>query len=148
MKEDLLKIWSDTLAKNIQITINGGYGVAIDFPAFHRTPTSNLTDLAWLSANAIIHPSVYVHNMIPMVWVLSLVPFGGDVCGDRWENMFYGSYHPNDVDRRVPDFAQVQNPHGWFATKQIALFMRIHAYDRLIVKDKDDNETTIFNNQL
>ena len=147
-KEELLKVWLEALTDNIDVTINGQYGNTVDFPAFNGTKTSNFTDQAWLSTNAIIHPSVYVHEISPLSWVFSLVPFGGGVRADRWENMFYGSYQPNDVDQRVPDFAQVQNPHGWSATQQIAVFMCIHAYDRLIVKDNNDNETTIFNNQL
>ncbi len=145
LKEELLKLWSDTLAQNIQITINGQCGDAIDFPAFHRSPTSNFTTEAWQSANAIIHPSVYVYAMIPYKGCFSFIPHGtGHENGEKWENLFYG---PDYVNKKVPDYSQVQN-QGWFATKQIALFMRIHAYDRLIVKDKDDNETTIFNNQL
>lgn len=145
LKEELLKIWSDALAENITITINGQVGAAIDFPAFHHTNTSNFTTEAWQSANAIIHPSVYVYAMIPYKGCFSFIPHGtGHENGEKWENLFYG---PDYVNKKVPDYSQVQN-QGWFATKQIALFMRIHAYDRLIVKDKDDNETTIFNNQL
>ena len=147
IKEELLKVWSEALAEHIEITINGQCGNTVDFPALNGTPASNFTDQAWLSANAIIHPSVYVHNMYPLVCVLSLVPFGGGVPGDRWENKFYGSYHPHDIDLRVPDFAQDHNPYNWSATQQIAVFLRIHAYDRLVIRE-GESETTIFNNQL
>lgn len=146
LKEELLKIWSDALAENITITINGQVGGAIDFPAFHHTNTSNFTTEAWQSANAIIHPSVYVYAMTPYKGCFSFIPHGtGYENGERWENLFYG---PDYVNKKVPDYSQVQNQHGWLATKQIALFMRVHAYDRLIVNDNKGNETTIFNNQL
>ena len=144
LKGDLLMLWLNFLAEKIEVLINGQYGNTIDFPAFNGTPDSNITIEARLSANAIIHPSVFVYDMPSQSWVLSLVPFGQGVRGDRWENMFYGSYQPNDVDKRVPDFVQTQNPLGWPATRQIVVFIRLHAYNRLIVNE-ENGETTIFN---
>lgn len=146
MKEELLRIWSETLVDNIQITIYGQQGNSVDFPAFYNTPTSNFTIAAWLSANAIIHPSVYVYAMNPYSCAASLVPNGnGHANGDRWENMFFG---PNPVNQEVPNYAQNLNQPAWFTTTRIAIFLRIHAYNRLIVKDNNNMETTIFNNQL
>ena len=132
------------MIENIQILIYGQHGNTIDFPAFHNTRTSNFTIAAWQSANAIIHPSVYVYAMNSYSWAISIVP-NGQANGDRWENMFYG---PNPVSQKVPNFAQVKNQPAWFTTTQIAIFLRIHAYNSLIVQNQDDTETTIFNNQL
>ena len=146
VKEELLRIWSDILVENIQVLIYGQHGNSVDFPAFHNTPTSNFTIPAWQSANALIHPSVYVYAMNPYSWVISIIPNGnGHANGDRWENLYYG---PNHVNQKVPDYAQVHIQPGWFTSEKIAVFLRIHAYDRLIVQNQDDTETTIFNNQL
>lgn len=144
VKENILAIWYNILKDHIQVLINGQCGNTIDFPAFHNSPTSNFNIQACMSANAIIHPSVYVFAMIPYSCTISLVPNGpGHVRGDRWENLFSG---PTPVNQRIPNFANVQDQPGWFYTEQIALFMRIHAYDKLIVMDQNNKETTIFNN--
>lgn len=156
LKDKLLSLWTESLAENIQVLINGHYGQSVDFPAFHNAPMqgedagrstligANFTTGAWQSANAIIYPSVYVCNMIPYSYSISVVPHGdGYHPGDNWEKFFFG---PNGVNEKVPNYANVQNQPGWLATRQIAVFMRIHAYDRLIVKDRNDKETTIFNN--
>ena len=146
LKEKMLRLWSDLLTERIQVTIYGHYGNSVDFPAFHNTPTSNMTTGAWQSANAIIYPSVYVYAMNPFSWMLSVVPNGpGHISGVRWENMFFG---PSPVNTKVPNFAAVSNPPGWFTTEQIAVLMRIHAYNNLIVQGENDQETTIFNNQI
>lgn len=157
LKDKLLGLWTDSLADKIQVLINGHYGQSVDFPAFHNAPMrqeeaatrgtligANFTTGAWQSANAIIYPSVYVNSMIPHSYSISVVPHGdGYHPGDQWENLFYG---PTGVNEKVPNYANVRNQPGWFATRQIAAFMRIHAYNRLIVKDRNDEETTIFNN--
>ena len=157
LKDKLLGLWTDLLAGRIQVLINGQYGQSVDFPAFHNAPMrqeeaatrgtligANFTTGAWQSANAIIYPSVYVNSMIPHSYSISVVPHGdGYHPGDQWENLFYG---PTGVNEKVPNYANVRNQPGWFATRQIAAFMRIHAYDRLIVNDRNDEETTIFNN--
>lgn len=140
MKENLLRLWSDLLAGKIDVLIYGHYGDTVDFPAFHATITSNFTIQAIQSANAIIYPSVYVFAMNPYSWAVSIVP---SLHGARWENMLYG---PNQVNEKVPDYAQVHDQHRLLTTQKIAVFMRIHAYDRLIVKKDEDTETTIFNN--
>ena len=143
VKEKLLKLWTDILADNIKIAIFGHYGNSIDFPAFHNTPTSNFTNEAWLLANAIIYPSVYVYAMRPYSCVISIVPNGdGYVNGVRWEQLFYG---PDQVNQKEPNFAGVQNPIGWLTTRQIAIIMRVHAFNMLIV-NRNNVETTIFNN--
>ena len=144
LKEKLLRLWSDLLTGHIQVTINGGFGDSVDFPAFHNTPTSNFTEAAWQSANAIIYPSVYVYAMDPYSWMLSIVPNGlGFIPGVRWEQRFFG---PDQVNQKIPDFANTPAPTGWLTTRQIAVLMRIHAYNRLIVEGDNDRETTIFNN--
>lgn len=158
LKGKLLELWTDSLVDKIQVMINGHYGQSIDFPAFHNAPMqgenagrgtligANFTTGAWQSANAIIYPSVYVSNMIPYSYSISIVPHGaGYHPGDNWEKFFFG---PNGVNEKVPNYANVQDQPGWLATRQIAVFMRIHAYDRLIVNGRGDEETTIFNNQL
>jgi len=158
LKEKLLGLWTDSLAGKIQVLIHGHSGQSIDFPAFHNAPMrqedvgrgtligTNFTTGGWQSANAIIYPSVYVSNMIPYSYSISVVPHGaGYHSGDRWENIFCG---PNGVNEKVPNYSNVQNQPGWLATRQIASFMRIHTYDRLIIKARDDKETTIFNNQI
>lgn len=142
MKENLLELWSDLLTGKIDVLINGQYGNTVDFPAFHGTNTSNFTIQAIQSVNAIIYPSVYVYAMNPYSRATSIVP---GLHGVRWEEMFYG---PNHVNEKVPDYVQVQNQHRLLVTQQIAVFMRIHAYDRLIVNKDEDTKTTIFNNQL
>lgn len=142
-KDYLFTKWYNILKDNIQVLINGQSGNTIDFPAFHNSPTSNFTIQACLSANAIIYPSVYVFAMRPYSWAISLVPNGpGYVQGDKWERIFSG---PIQVNQKVPDFANVQNQPGWFTSEHIALFLRIHAFDRLIVNDENNRETTIFN---
>lgn len=140
LKENLLKLWSDSLTEKIEVLINGQYGNAVDFPAFNGTPRYNFTTAAVLSANAIIYPSVYVYAMPPYSCLMSVVP---DTYGVRWEDYFHG---PDQVSRKVPDYAQVQNPQRWLKTQKIAIVMRIHAYDRLIVPGDGDSMTTIFNN--
>lgn len=157
LKDKLLGLWTDSLADKIQVLINGHYGQSVDFPAFHNAPMrqeeaatrgtligANFTTGAWQSANAIIYPSVYVNSMIPHSYSISVVPHGdGYHPGDQWENLFYG---PTGVNEKVPNYANVRNQPGWFATRQIAAFMRIHSYDRLIVEGRYNEETTIFNN--
>lgn len=144
VKEDLLGLWTETLADNIQVLINGQYGHSVDFPAFYGTSESNFTMEAWQSVNAIIYPSVYVYAMPHYSWTLSIVPNGdGYEGGDRWESMFGGPVH---VDSRVPDFANVGNPSGWLTTTQIAVIMCVHGYNKLIVNGQNGKETTIFNN--
>lgn len=156
LKDILLELWTDSLADKIQVLINGYYGQSVDFPAFNNAPMqqedagrgtligANFTTGAWQSANAIIYPSVYVSSMIPYSYSISVVPHGaGYHSGDKWEKFFFG---PNGVSEKVPNYANVRNQPGWLATRQIAAFMRVHAYDRLIVQGRDDEETTIFNN--
>lgn len=148
IKEELLKLWSDILAAHIQILIYGEYGKTIDFPAFHNSKVSNFSNETWSSASAIFYPSVYVYAIRPYSWGISIVPNGqGYEDGSRWESLFFEPTQ-SFVNQRLPDFVKTKNPQGWLSTKQISIFMRVHSYDRIIVKGKEDTETTIFNNQL
>ena len=146
LKEELLKIWSDSLYEKIDVFINGQKNyLDIDMPAFSRGDNiGNFAIESVATINATIHPSVFVPIMRAYSYILSIVP-NSSAPGQRWEALFYG---PNMVSEFIPNYTNAPSADSWFKTKKITAHMRLHAYKELIVTNNENAETTIFNNQL
>lgn len=141
-KLELVKYWTSLLAKNISIHINGqNADTDITIPAYTVRPedNSNFNLDALNTICATSYPSVFVPVARPYSWTMVFVS-NKDGAGRKWESLFTG----NDVMRRVPDYGQ-EEPKGAIEPEKTALFVRMHSFKTLIMKD-GDTEKTIFNN--
>ena len=141
MKRKLMMYWISLIADKISIQINGlNAGTSISIPAFtsRRGEISNFNLDSVSTVCATMYPSVYVPDALPYTWSMVFVSNTGGT-GSTWESLFNG----DKTTRRIPDYSQ-EEPVGAIEPEKIALFVQMHSFKTLIVKE-GDTEKTIFN---